>query len=336
MLAPCISPDALRYCLAVIRPALLLAPSNFLHDVRDRLTAAGITAAVAARNTPLLFDWLVTLLARQGISNHAAELYVARRGSPRWADLAGGVAGAHCPRLRSWWSFAGCGYRRDARSCAIPHHVTGCPVPALPARKGVLAEAAAGLWLFTRDVADGDLVGWIDQRLADADPGQGAPDRARRLRGSVLVPLCNVPGTGPKTWSMILAELLLGGDPDRERWVAAGASFIAVDSLVHAYLHRTGILHRLGAEHPYGPSCTAPGGCSDVIAALAERIDARRFNPEFPAIFPRWVQFAIWSYCAEGGFEICQGRRINDRERCGQRFCPAYRHCDRVALHPQR
>jgi hypothetical protein len=30
---------------------------------------------------------------------------------------------------------------------------------------------------------------------------------------------------------------------------------IAVDTLVHNFLHRTGILHRLDASHAYGPAC---------------------------------------------------------------------------------
>ncbi len=49
-------------------------------------------------------------------------------------------------------------------------------------------------------------------------------------------------------WSMILPELLLVGDPDRERWVTTGASFVAVDSLVHNHLNRTGILRRLDSS----------------------------------------------------------------------------------------
>ena len=89
---------------------------------------------------------------------------------------------------------------------------------------------------------------------------------------------------------MILAELLLGGDPARERWVAAGAGLIAVDSLVHAFLHRTGILRRLGAEHPYGDACYRPGGCAATVAGLADRESTpapttRASRPAFRASF---------------------------------------------------
>jgi hypothetical protein len=167
--------------------------------------------------------------------------------------------------------------------------------------------------LFVRDVCGGDLVGWIDARIAASDPGPNVAKRATMMRASLLEPLANVPGIAPKLWSMILADLLLGGDPDRKRWVSVGASFVAVDTIVHAMLTRTGALHRLGATHPYGPACYAPGGCADVIAGLAGRLDAREFDASFPAFFPRLVEMAIWHFAAGLGLDICNGYRIDDR-----------------------
>jgi hypothetical protein len=37
---------------------------------------------------------------------------------------------------------------------------------------------------------------------------------------------------------------------------------IAIDTLVHNFLHRTGILHRFGADHAYGSACYRRGGLS--------------------------------------------------------------------------
>lgn len=217
------SPDAWSKCLAVVRPVLLLAPTNFLSDISDRLAADGIQAAVDRHDTPVLFDWIVRLLARQGISNTAAESFIETHGSPHWLDVARTMSvAARCPRLRSHWHFADCGFRRSSQTCNTPHHQLGCPVPALPARKGSLAVATVGLWLFIRDVCDGDLVAWIDARLTAADTGVSGVERAALMRASLLEPLIEITGTGPKIWNMILAELLLGGDPDRERWVISG------------------------------------------------------------------------------------------------------------------
>jgi hypothetical protein len=49
---------------------------------------------------------------------------------------------------------------------------------------------------------------------------------------------------------------------------------VVVDSLIHNFLHRTGILRRLGAEHPYGARCYRAGGCAYILARLAADIDA--------------------------------------------------------------
>ena len=131
---------------------------------------------------------------------------------------------------------------------------------------------------------------------------------------------------------MALADFLLGADPARERWVTTGASMIAVDTLVHNFLHRTGTLRRFDAEHPYGPACYGPNGCAEIIEGLARHIDARAFNPDFPACFPRFIQSAIWSFCAAGGLDTCNGNRIDDRRGCENCHCPAFSRCDRIAL----
>ena len=94
--------------------------------------------------------------------------------------------------------------------------------------------------------------------------------------------------------------LLLGAPKKMVLWTEVGGSMIAIDTLVHNFLHRTGILARFNANHLYGLACYRPGGCSDIIQIVAERIDARQFNPTFPQTFPRFVQHAIWQYCSPG------------------------------------
>jgi hypothetical protein len=108
---------------------------------------------------------------------------------------------------------------------------------------------------------------------------------------------------------------------------------IAIDTLVHNWLHRTGILKRLGAGHLYGPHCYAADGCADIIRKASQRIDARKFNPQFPRIFPRFVQYSIWTFCSQEGFGQCNGNRIDDRERCDLRDCALFHRCGRVVLH---
>jgi len=49
---------------------------------------------------------------------------------------------------------------------------------------------------------------------------------------------------------------------------------------------------------------------------------------------PRFVQHAIWRFCAEAGLNRCNGRRIADRAPCQQDDCPVFAGCGRVALKP--
>jgi hypothetical protein len=68
---------------------------------------------------------------------------------------------------------------------------------------------------------------------------------------ALIKPLSQVHGLSSKLWSMSLATLLLGLDNKRTLWRDVGGDMIAVDSLVHGFLTRSGILRGLNAEHPY-------------------------------------------------------------------------------------
>ena len=107
---------------------------------------------------------------------------------------------------------------------------------------------------------------------------------------------------------------------------------IAVDTLVHNFLHRTGTLRRFQADHAYGPACYQSGGCAEIIETVAEQIDARQFDRRFPRTFPRFVQHAIWRYCAQNGLDICNGNQIDDRKRCDNDDCLLYSICGRITL----
>lgn len=327
--------EAIDHALRVFQPVLALASATFIAEIRAGLELKGVIAAIAVHDSAPLFNWIMSLAGLQGISDRAAFAFQARHGTPCWHDIEAALTSAPtCPQLQSYWHFASCGYRKTSQSCGRPEHLPKCPLPLLPLRKGVLNEAAFSLAFFFRDVADGDLVSWIDQRLAAADPGIHEPGRDALMRTPLLDPLSHVRGIGHKVWSMLLADLLLAADPGRDRWFATGASMVAIDSLVHAFLHRSGILHRSGAVHAYGPSCYAPNGCADIICAVAGRLDARSVDATFPRVFPRLVQHAVWRFCAEGGWSICNGRQIEDHHSCEQRFCPTFRNCDRLALLP--
>jgi hypothetical protein len=307
---------------------------TWLADLHSQAVLSGIAPAVTSHDTPALFDWLIDAVSYQGIADAIATRYMDDHGRVRFHDLAVTLA-AHptCPRLASYWHFEDCRFAKTVYTCSEPVQIRGCPLPRHDLRNGHLNQTAYSLFLFIRDVCAGDLVNWIDQRLATADQ-TGAPDRPMRMRQALLEPLGCIYGVSGKVLSMAFSELLLGADSDRDRWVTTGASMVAVDTLVHNWLHRTGSLQRLGAEHSCGPGCYRPGGCASIIENAAQHIDARQFCSDGPAFFPRLLQKGIWMFCAQLGLDICNGNRIDDRHPCEQLDCPLFEGCERVPLRP--
>jgi hypothetical protein len=320
---------ATRLIQAVCR---LAGSASLVEDFRTELSEHGLVQAVAQHDTAALFDWLAEAVSFQGISDRIAWDYMERHGRATWDDIRRNLSQApSCPKLTSFWHFHDCRYHKGSKTCAEPDHLPDCPLPTHHLRNGRLNQTAYALFLFIRDVAGGDLVGWIDDQLAEADD-PAAPDRLGRLREALLTPLGTVYGVSDKVWTMILSALLLGAGQGRLGWLEVGGSMIVVDTLVHNFLHRTGILERLNAAHPYGPGCYRPNGCAAVLETVAQQIDARSFNPEFPAVFPRFVQHAIWRYCAQSGLDVCNGNKIDDRASCANVYCRVHGQCDRIAL----
>ena len=320
---------ALAYAVRIIHQVCCLAGSfDLIEEFRDQ----ALCAAIDRRDTGALFDRLMYDFSFQGISDEIAINYMRRHGRATWRSVRKNLtARPSCPKLQSNWHFHDCRYEKTSRICAEPDHLAACPLPTHRLRNGHLNQIAYGLYLFIRDVADGDLVGWIDDRL-DQVNDQSAADPLAQVRTALIEPLRNVYGVSDKVLAMALSSILIGAAEVRPKWFEVGVHLIAVDTLVHNFLHRTGILRRFEASHPYGPGCYRAGGCAEIIVRAAQQIDARAFNPTFPAIFPRFVQLAVWRYCSQQGLDICNGNRLDDRHRCQNQHCRLYHICDRICL----
>jgi hypothetical protein len=327
------SAAAIDHAVRLIHAICGLAGSaRLLDDIRADLRADKMVAAIRQRDTGPVFDWLMAALSYQGISDQVAYEYMAKHGRATWADIEQNLGrGVSCPKLKTYWHFHGCRYDKISRTCAEPEHIGRCPLPSHNLRNGRLNQTAYSLFLFIRDIADGDLIGWIDRQLQAAESPASA-DRLARMPAALIEPLREVYGVSDKVLTMALSCILLGAPKRMGLWIEVGGSMIAIDTLVHNFLHRTGILRRFKAEHAYGVACYRPGGCADIIQAVAQRIDARQFNSSFPRTFPRFVQHAIWRYCSQSGIDICNGNRINDNRRCENMDCRVRLMCDRVAL----
>jgi hypothetical protein len=320
------------YAISIVETVTWLAGHP---DYLDELSEAGeeldLFESIGRTRSSKVFEWLMTALSYQGISDAVARSYMAAHERPLWAKIARGVNNGTCPLLQSYWHFHGCGYRKIANTCAKPGLMETCPLPAHEFRNGNLNQLAYSLLLFIRDVAGGNLVGWIDQRLAEAQEGP-AEDRLGRMARSIIEPLAGLHGASHKVLNMALSDLLLIGSARNPLWAEVAAGLIAVDTLVHNFLVRTGILARARADHAYGPQCYGPAGCASVLSILCEGIDARQFNSAFPKIFPRYIQHAIWAYCAGEGLNVCNGNTIDDQNRCQNNDCRLYANCDRIRL----
>jgi hypothetical protein len=324
---------ALDHAVRIIHAICGLAGSpTWIDDIRADLTADKVRGAIRRYDSATLFDWLLAALSYQGISDQVAHDYMEKHGRATWHDIDQKLGrGVSCPKLKSYWHFHGCRYGKASRTCAEPDHIGACPLPSHDLRNGHLNQMAYSLFLFIRDLADGDLIGWINAQLAAANSRPG-PHRLPRMAAALIEPMREIYGVSDKVLAMALSSLLLGAPKNMVLWTEVGGSMIAIDTLVHNFLHRTGILARFNGNHSYGAACYRPGGCADIIAAVAQRIDARQFNPAFPATFPRFVQYAVWQYCSQSGLDVCNGNRIDDAKRCTNLDCRVRPMCDRVAL----
>ena len=87
-------------------------------------------------------------------------------------------------------------------------------VAALPMRNGRLAQSAAALYLFLRDVCGGDFIGWIDDHLSQSNEPDAAP---------IVEAMRHIHGVSDKVLSLALVVLLLGGRPGDSLWQARPA-----------------------------------------------------------------------------------------------------------------
>jgi hypothetical protein len=322
----------LAHAVRLIYRVCCLAGHLMLIEEARSSDGIDIRSAIDRGDTPVLFDWLMEALSYQGISDQVAAGYIEQHGNATWANVPANLGqGPTCPKLGSYWAFHGCRYDKLSRTCAEPDHIEGCPLPTHDLRNGRLNQTAYSLFLFVRDICDGDLVGWIDNQLQTAADA-ASPGQPSRMTASLIEAMRHIYGVSDKVLAMALSSMLLGAPRSRPLWRKAGAHMIAIDSLVHNFLHRTGILHRFQADHAYGPACYQPHGCAEIIGAVSLQIDARQFSPAFPKLFPRFVQNAIWRYCAQRGLDVCNGNRIDDTEKCSNVYCQIFGICDRLPL----
>src|SRR6202048_4378652 len=248
--------SAINHAVRLIHAVCGLAGSpSLIDEIRADLRAEKVRVAIRNRDTGAVFDWFRAGLSYQGISNQVAYDYMERHGRATWRDIDQKLGkDVSCPKLKSYWHFHNCRYDKGSRTCAEPDHIRRCPLPKHVLRNGRLNQTAYSLFLFIRDLADGDLIGWINAQL-EAVNGPPGPGRLTRMRAALIEPMREIYGVSDKVLAMALSALLLGAPEKMVLWTEVGGSMIAIDTLVHNFLHRTGILARVHAQHLYGLAC---------------------------------------------------------------------------------
>lgn len=325
--SPSSSNPALNHAVQLIEAVCQIAGSQaLLREAAEDFGRRGLLKAIENHDTSRLFDWLMEVFSFQGISDRVAATYLRKNGSVGWKDISQGLArSSPCSRLRTYWTFDRCGYDKSSGCCAEPEYIDACPLPGHKLRNGRLNQTAYSLFLFIRDLARNDLVDWADAQISDASDPSAASE-------SIIGPMRNIFGVSDKVLTMSLSTLMMGARQVRPAWFAVGCQMIAIDTLVHNFLHRSGVLNRLEAEHAYGPRCYATGGCADILRQVAADIDARKYNSAYPAYFPRFVQHAVWRFCAADGLNVCNGNAIDDSKPCQNASCWLFKKCARTAL----
>jgi hypothetical protein len=266
-------------------------------------------------------------LSLQGVSDAAALSYMDKHGRITWLEVADALRSRpSCPKLSDYWSLRHCRYEKTKQLCGSPDHFEACPLPRHNLRNGRLNVTAYSLFLFLRDVAEGDLVGFVDVRLAQLADLRSNADAATGLIESFKGLL----GVSSKVLSMAFADLLMAAPSSKRHWIEIGANMIAVDTLVHNLLHRTGTLERFDAQHRYGPACYRPNGCAAIIRKVADEMSRRALHQSRTT--PRGLQHQIWLFASQAGYGVCNGIRIDDRKRCAYKPCSLFCMCDQVRL----
>ena len=89
----------MEYAVSLVyRVCCLAGSANLINEVLDD----DICAAIAARDTAAMFDWLVSALSYQGISDQIAYNYMERHGRATWRDINDNLSGGAAAFNGGW------------------------------------------------------------------------------------------------------------------------------------------------------------------------------------------------------------------------------------------
>ena len=96
---------AVAHAETLIRQACRLAgPFRMIDQNRSALQRRGVIRALRDHDTPVLFDWLMSIVSYQGIADRVADQYIRYHGNITWGSIKRDLkANPPCPKLAGYW-----------------------------------------------------------------------------------------------------------------------------------------------------------------------------------------------------------------------------------------
>lgn len=119
---------AVAHAETLIRQACRLAgPFRMIDQNRSALQRRGVIRALRDHDTPVLFDWLMSIVSYQGIADRVADQYIRYHGNITWGSIKRDLkANPPCPKLAGYWAFDSCRYLKSSCTCSQPQHFQRC------------------------------------------------------------------------------------------------------------------------------------------------------------------------------------------------------------------
>jgi hypothetical protein len=273
--------------------------ADLLEESSEEFLKPAIKDALDGKNAKL-FKFLIGAFKYVGGSDDIADtVWEQMNPKPTYYGIKRELESAKCPKLQSFSDFHGCGYSKNNQSCNEPQSFNKCPLPQYNMRNGKLNQMVFSVYLFLRDRCNEDFPGFVKEIL-------GSPRQVEKLNEDELKAaietlvgeMAQIFNVGRKLTNMTLSGLLYARNGNWN-YSRVYPHMVAVDTLVHEFLHRTGTLKLFGREHKYGEACHSPEGCVGVINDISRQIDCTRYSGEYPEYYPRMVQACIWKFCTD-------------------------------------
>lgn len=302
-------------------------PDDFFYEIDREFGVKEINP----RTTEGIFNWLMRQFSYQGISDEIADKFIEEHGNATYRQIVRRMnkLNRKCHKLKDFESFQNCGYKKSKQECDNQKLFSDCPLPKHDLRNGRLNQMAYSLYFFIRDKCGGNIMEYIDNFFMNYELTK--QKNIIKAKNDFITELSPISGVSNKLINMAFGDFLIGFDRRKKRWLAVGANMIAVDSLVHNFFHRFGILKFYKSEHQ-ASDCYNENGCMSIIEKISKQIDCCEINPSYPTYFPRFIQYSIWRFCTQQYGDVCNGNNIKDDYPCENNACPYFKKCLKISI----